>query len=104
MPKLIITDAVRQALPWTITRQPLWGIGGWVAMLDNEHIARDACPRHLPRDRTRRAADPRNPGLADWAVLTPTRPDGAPNTPICTPSLAMLGSFESAPNKADIAR
>jgi hypothetical protein len=35
-----LTDAERQALPWAIARQPLWGIGGWVAMLDDEHTAR----------------------------------------------------------------
>ena len=35
-----LTDAERQALPWAIARQPLWGIGGWVATLDNEHTAR----------------------------------------------------------------
>jgi Ser/Thr protein kinase RdoA (MazF antagonist) len=34
------TDAERQALPWAVARQPLWGIGGWVAMLDDERTAR----------------------------------------------------------------
>jgi hypothetical protein len=27
-------------LPWAIARQPLWGIGGWVAMLDDQDTAR----------------------------------------------------------------
>ncbi len=35
-----LTDAERQALPWAIVRQPLWGIGGWVTLLDDEHTAR----------------------------------------------------------------
>ena len=35
-----LTGAERQALPWAIARQPLWGIGGWVAVLDDEHTAR----------------------------------------------------------------
>ncbi len=35
-----LTDAEREALPWAIARQPLWGIGGWVALLDDEHTAR----------------------------------------------------------------
>ena len=35
-----LTGADRQALPWAIARQPLWGIGGWVATLDDEHAAR----------------------------------------------------------------
>jgi Ser/Thr protein kinase RdoA (MazF antagonist) len=35
-----LTDAERQALPWAIARQPLWGIGGWVTLLDDEHTAR----------------------------------------------------------------
>jgi Ser/Thr protein kinase RdoA (MazF antagonist) len=35
-----LTGAERQALPWAVARQPLWGIGGWVAMLDDERTAR----------------------------------------------------------------
>jgi Ser/Thr protein kinase RdoA (MazF antagonist) len=35
-----LTSAERQALPWAVARQPLWGIGGWVAVLDDEHSAR----------------------------------------------------------------
>ena len=35
-----LTGAERQALPWAIARQPLWGIGGWVTLLDDEHTAR----------------------------------------------------------------
>jgi len=35
-----LTDAERQALPWAIARQPLWGIGGWVAVLDDQNTAR----------------------------------------------------------------
>src|SRR5260221_2689540 len=29
----------QQALPWAIARQPLWGIGGWVAVLDDPDTA-----------------------------------------------------------------
>ena len=36
-----LTTAERAALPWTIARQPLWAIGGWLAMLDDEKTARD---------------------------------------------------------------
>ena len=35
-----LTPAEQQALPWAIARQPLWGIGGWVAVLDDERTAR----------------------------------------------------------------
>ena len=35
-----LTDAEHQALPWAIARQPLWGIGGWVAVLDDQDAAR----------------------------------------------------------------
>jgi Ser/Thr protein kinase RdoA (MazF antagonist) len=35
-----LTDAEHQALPWAIARQPLWGIGGWVAVLDDQDTAR----------------------------------------------------------------
>jgi homoserine kinase type II len=35
-----LTPTEQQALPWAIARQPLWGIGGWVAVLDDEHTAR----------------------------------------------------------------
>jgi Ser/Thr protein kinase RdoA (MazF antagonist) len=35
-----LTHAERAALPLAIARQPLWGIGGWVALLDDEQAAR----------------------------------------------------------------
>jgi len=35
-----LTPAEQQALPWAIARQPLWGIGGWVVVLDDERTAR----------------------------------------------------------------
>lgn len=35
-----LTGAERAALPLAITRQPLWSIGGWVALLDDEESAR----------------------------------------------------------------
>jgi Ser/Thr protein kinase RdoA (MazF antagonist) len=35
-----LTSAEREALPWAIARQPLWGIGGWVALLDDQDTAR----------------------------------------------------------------
>ena len=35
-----LTPAEHQALPWAIARQPLWGIGGWVAALDDQDTAR----------------------------------------------------------------
>ncbi len=35
-----LSSAERAALPWTIARQPLWSIGGWVALLDDESRAR----------------------------------------------------------------
>ena len=31
-----LTDRERAAVPWAIARQPLWGIGGWVAVLDDQ--------------------------------------------------------------------
>ncbi|WP_460524424.1 phosphotransferase enzyme family protein [Flindersiella endophytica] len=35
-----LTPAERAALPWAFARQPLWGIGGWVARLEVEEHAR----------------------------------------------------------------
>lgn len=35
-----LTGAEREVLPWAIARQPLWGIGGWVAVLDDQDTAR----------------------------------------------------------------
>ena len=29
-----------QTLPWALARQQLWGIGGWVAVLDDQDTAR----------------------------------------------------------------
>jgi Ser/Thr protein kinase RdoA (MazF antagonist) len=35
-----LTALERAALPWAMARQPLWGIGGWVASLDDVTAAR----------------------------------------------------------------
>jgi homoserine kinase type II len=35
-----LTDAERAALPLAMARQPLWSIGGWVALLDDEKSSR----------------------------------------------------------------
>jgi Ser/Thr protein kinase RdoA (MazF antagonist) len=35
-----LTSAEHHALPWAIARQPLWGIGDWVAQLDDQNTAR----------------------------------------------------------------
>jgi homoserine kinase type II len=35
-----LTGPEREALPWAIARQPLWGIGVWVALLDDQDTAR----------------------------------------------------------------
>ncbi len=35
-----LTSAEREALPLAIARQPLWSMGGWVALLDDEGSAR----------------------------------------------------------------
>lgn len=35
-----LTDIERAALPLAIARQPLWSVGGWIALLDNEWAAR----------------------------------------------------------------
>ena len=35
-----LTGAERAALPLAIARQPLWSVGGWVALLDDEGSAR----------------------------------------------------------------
>ncbi len=35
-----LTAPERAALPWAMARQPLWGIGGWVAALDDAEAAR----------------------------------------------------------------
>jgi Ser/Thr protein kinase RdoA (MazF antagonist) len=35
-----LTESERAALPAAIARQPLWSIGGWVALLDGEETAR----------------------------------------------------------------
>jgi len=35
-----LTTLERAALPWAMARQPLWGIGGWVASLDDVPAAR----------------------------------------------------------------
>jgi Ser/Thr protein kinase RdoA (MazF antagonist) len=34
-----LTATEQQALPWAIARQPLWGIGGWVAVFDDPDAA-----------------------------------------------------------------
>lgn len=36
-----LSSAERAALPLALVRQPLWSIGGWVALLDDEQSARD---------------------------------------------------------------
>lgn len=36
-----LSSAERAALPLAIARQPLWSIGGWVALLDDEHAAQN---------------------------------------------------------------
>ena len=36
-----LTPSERAALPWAMARQPLWGIGGWVASLDDVQAARN---------------------------------------------------------------
>ena len=43
-----LTGAERQALPWAIARQPLWGIGGWVAVLDDQDTAREHARATFP--------------------------------------------------------
>ena len=35
-----LSEVERAALPWAVARQPLWGIGHWVAALDDEDHAR----------------------------------------------------------------
>lgn len=35
-----LTDAERLALPLAMARQPLWSVGGWIALLDDEAMAR----------------------------------------------------------------
>jgi homoserine kinase type II len=35
-----LSSAERAALPLALARQPLWSIGGWVALLDDEQSAR----------------------------------------------------------------
>jgi Ser/Thr protein kinase RdoA (MazF antagonist) len=35
-----LTEQERHTLAWAIARQPLWGIGGWVALLDDQNTAR----------------------------------------------------------------
>lgn len=35
-----LTGSEHDALPWAIARQPLWGIGGWVPLLDDQDTAR----------------------------------------------------------------
>lgn len=37
-----------QALRWAIARQPLWGIGGWVAVLDDQRTAREHARATFP--------------------------------------------------------
>src|SRR5262249_24801968 len=58
-----LTQAEREALPWAIARQPLWGIGGWVAVLDDEHTARAHARATFPA--VGRALD-LVAGIADW--------------------------------------
>jgi homoserine kinase type II len=36
-----LSHVERAALPLAIARQPLWSIGGWVALLDDEDAARE---------------------------------------------------------------
>jgi len=43
-----LTGAERAALPWAIARQPLWGIGGWVAVLDDQDTAREHARATFP--------------------------------------------------------
>jgi homoserine kinase type II len=35
-----LTGPERDALPWAIARQPLWGIGVWAALLDDQDTAK----------------------------------------------------------------
>jgi homoserine kinase type II len=50
-----LSEAERAALPSAIARQPLWSIGGWVALLDDERAARRHASDMLPY--VRRALD-----------------------------------------------
>jgi hypothetical protein len=43
-----LTAAEREALPWRIARQRLWGIGGWVAQLDDQDTARAHARSRFP--------------------------------------------------------
>jgi hypothetical protein len=65
-----LTGAEREALPWAIARQPLWGIGGWVAVLDDQNTAR----AHA------RATSP--PSSAPFSWSPTSAPDRAPNAQI----------------------
>lgn len=39
-----LSSAERAALPWALARQPLWWVGGWLALLDDEEVARRGLP------------------------------------------------------------
>jgi homoserine kinase type II len=43
-----LSSGERAALPLAIARQPLWSIGGWVALLDDESAAREHASGMLP--------------------------------------------------------
>ena len=47
-PAGLTTCPARAALPRAIAWQPLWGIGGWVAVLDDQDTARASDPRARP--------------------------------------------------------
>src|SRR5260370_9909823 len=64
----------QQALPWAIARQPLWGIGGWVAVLDDPDTAwahaRATFPAVPPTGRRHRhLADQADLARADHPVI-----------------------------------
>ena len=55
-----LTSEERAALPLAIIRQPLWSVGGWVALLDEETSADDTQPQ----------LDGRSSGHSAWLTIS----------------------------------
>jgi Ser/Thr protein kinase RdoA (MazF antagonist) len=69
-----LTDAEHQALPWATAWQPLWGIGGWVAVLDDQDTARAHAGATSPPSAAHRSWSPTSaPGRPGYPDAGPAR-------------------------------
>ena len=73
-----LTAAEQEVLPWRIARQPLWGIGAWVAQMHDQDTARAHARARFPPIM---CALQLIAGIPAWM---PGCLDGAPNARIWT--------------------